>query len=228
MYLLSFKHSRSIYFEKGLALAQRLGGTWDGTQLKLQVKENELLDAYYRLLPLLSIVQNWSSLKATFNGKEVHPYRFILAMHFIEECAEERRSDSEVCHVRLKEPGWGCKKLRNIYYIISGTGNYNFNEKYWYNFGKFNASNEWVIDKENICERLMGHASEQGLILCPYFHELDVRNAVDQLPSKIIPDNIAFRVHYEEDFYKGKKIKVPVNIRHISEEYDNFDFNASN
>ena len=30
MFILTFKRSRSKYFEKGLALAEKLGGTWDG------------------------------------------------------------------------------------------------------------------------------------------------------------------------------------------------------
>jgi hypothetical protein len=32
MYILTFKKSRSVYFEKGLALAKKLGGSWDGEE----------------------------------------------------------------------------------------------------------------------------------------------------------------------------------------------------
>ncbi len=88
MYILTFGISRSKYFEKGLALAEGLDGKWDGQQMTLEIQDNQLLDTHELLLPLLAIIQNWSSTRATFNGAEVKPYPFILFMHFVKECAE--------------------------------------------------------------------------------------------------------------------------------------------
>jgi len=197
-------------------MAIGLGGTWDGNVMILNIPDSELLGAYEKLLPLFEIVENWSSLKATYNGKEVEPYRFILIMHFIRECAGRRRKDRLHCWLNGKEKGWGCKRISNIMYGLSGSGVYRANEKYWYNFGHFDEKNEWIIDREGLYRRLSNFAEEKGLTLCPYFRIGEVKRVVERLPASIVPDDISFRLFYEEEFYKGKKILVPVNIRHIS------------
>jgi hypothetical protein len=51
-----------------------------------------------------------------------------------------------------------------------------------------------------------------------------VRKAVDKLPSRIVPDDKEFRIYYEEEYFKGERIKVPVNIRHIPDPPDKYDF----
>ena len=216
MYILSFRTSRSKNFRRGLDMAIGLGGTWDGKTMVLNIPDSELLGAYEKLLPLFEIVENWSSLKATYNGKEVEPYRFILILHFIRECARMRKKDRLHCWLYGKEKGWGCKRISNIMYELSGSGVYRTNEKYWYNFGHFDEKNEWIIDREGLYLRLSTFAEERGLTLCPYFRIGEVKRAVERLPSSIVPDDISFRLFYEEDYYKGKKVRVPVNIRHIS------------
>jgi hypothetical protein len=216
VYILSFRTSRSKYFRKGLNMAIGLGGTWDGKTMILNIPDNKLLGAYEMLLPLFEIVENWSSLKATYNGKEVEPYRFILVMHFIRQCAGMRKKDRLHCWLNVEEKGWGCKRISNIMYGLSGNGEYRMNEKYWYNFGKFDEKNEWIIDRERLFRRLSSFAEEKGLTLCPYFRTGEVKRAVERLPSSILADDISFRLFYEEDYYKGRKVRVPVNIRHIS------------
>ena len=66
MYILTFKSSRSKYFQKGLRMAQNLGGKWDGETMVLKIPESKLMMAYDRLMDLFGVVQRWSSLKATF------------------------------------------------------------------------------------------------------------------------------------------------------------------
>lgn len=197
-------------------MAIGLGGTWDGKAMILNIPDNKLLGAYEMLLPLFEIVENWSSLKATYNGKEVEPYRFILVMHFIRQCAGMRKKDRFHCWLNVEEKGWGCKRISNIMYGLSGNGEYRRNEKYWYNFGQFDEKNEWIIDRERLFRRLSSFAEEKGLTLCPYFRTGEVKRAVERLPSSILADDISFRLFYEEDYYKGRKVRVPVNIRHIS------------
>ncbi len=116
-------------------------------------------------------------------------------------------------------PGWTCKKLTNILFQESGSGDYKSNDRYWYNFGKFNGKNEWVIDKSGIFDRLIQFAEINGLHVCPHFNEKEVRQAIDRLPSKIIPDDVNYRVHFTDFYDKGKKLKFPENIRHISQKY---------
>ena len=97
MFKLEFKKSRSAYFQKGLDEAIWLGGKWDGETMVLEIPDDQLMKAYDLLLPLFEIVGNWKSLKGTFNGAEVDPYRFILYMHFVDECADLSRTDPENC-----------------------------------------------------------------------------------------------------------------------------------
>jgi hypothetical protein len=217
MYILTFKTSRSKYFQEGLEMARKLGGSWDGKTMVLEIPADRLLNAYDRLLPLFEIVGNWSSLKATYKGKKVDPYRFILVMHFLKECAGMRKKEPMHCWLNLEEQGWGCKRISNVMYQLGGNGVYEWNEKYWYNFGRFNDKNEWIIDKERIYQRLNGFAEDKGLTVCPFFRAGYLKESVDRLPDKIVPDEESFRLFYEEEFYKGKKIRVPVNIRHIPE-----------
>jgi len=127
-----------------------------------------------------------------------------------------RRKDRLHCWLNGEIKGWGCKRISNIMYELSGSGEYLMNEKYWYNFGHFDVKNEWIIDRERLYRRLSSFAEEKGLTLCPYFRIGEVKRAVERLPSSILPDDISFRLFYEEEYYKGKKVRVPVNIRHIS------------
>jgi hypothetical protein len=219
MYILTFKRSRSKYFEKGLDLALRLGGAWDGQQMTLQIPDDQLLDAYELLLPLFSIIQNWTSTSASFHKWKVHPYRFILSMHFLKECAMNSDQDHKNCWLSSDCPGWTCKKLANIFYQELGNGKYKRNDKYWYNFGSFKNKNEWVIDKSELFSNLMQFALGNGLFICPHFKRERVMDSVYNLPAKIIPDNISYRVHFTDLFYKGENIKFPENIRHISQRY---------
>jgi hypothetical protein len=219
MYILTFRKSSSKNFEHGLDLAESFGGVWDGQQMTLEIPDDRLLDAYELLSPLFEIIQNWSSTRATFNGAEVKPYPFILYMHFVKECAETSDLEPKNCWLSDDCPGWTCKKLTNILFQESGSGDYKSNERYWYNFGKFNDKNEWAIDKSGIYNRLIQFAEINGLHVCPHFNEKEVRRAIDQMPSKIIPDNIRYRVHFTDFYDKGEKLKFPENIRHISLKY---------
>ena len=219
MYILTFKRSRSKYFEKGLTLAESLGGAWDGQQMTIKIPDAFLLKAYEPLIPLFQIIQNWSSTAATYNGRKVHPFRFILSMHFLDECAMKSNEDPENCLLYDDCPGWSCKKLDNIFFLELGNGKYTKNDRYWYNFGSFNSENEWVIDKDAILEKLIQFAEETGLTNCPYFDKEKVEESVANLPSKIIPDNVNYRIHYTILYSKGEELDFPENIRHISQKY---------
>jgi len=152
----------------------------------------------------------------------VEPYRFILMMHFIKECAGKRSLEREHCRLYPKETGWGCKRLSNVQYQVRGDSEYSSNERFWYNIGSFNERNEWVIDKKRLYQRLYSHAEQTGLVLCPFFHVEKLKKALDGLPARIVPDNKSFRIYYEEEFYKGEKAEVPVNIRHLPTPPDSY------
>jgi hypothetical protein len=109
--------------------------------------------------------------------------------------------------------------LDNVYFLELGNGEYESNNRYWYNFGRFNSKNEWVIDKPAIYKNLVLFAEENGLNVCPHFSQGKLKDSVDQLPSKIIIDNVAYRIHFTDFSFKGETIKFPENIRHISPRY---------
>ena len=136
-------------------------------------------------------------------------------MHFVDECASESKLDHENCWMSYGYPGWTCKKITNILFLESGDGDYENNQRYWYNYGKFNSKNEWVIDKSGIYKKLIHFAERNALNLCPYFRAEKVKAAVDQLRSKIVPDDLTFRVHYTDMYEGGEHLKFPDNIRHI-------------
>jgi len=109
---------------------------------------------------------------------------------------------------------WTCKKITSIFFLESGDGDYENNQRYWYNYGKFNSKNEWVIDKARIYKKLILFALSKALNLCPYFSVEKVKAAVDQLRSEIIPDDLSFRIHYIDMYEGGEHLKFPENIRH--------------
>lgn len=49
------------------------------------------------------------------------------------------------------------------------------------------------------------------------------QRAIDRLPSRIIPDDVTYRVHYTDFYGKGEKLKFPENIRHISQKYEGLE-----
>lgn len=222
MYILICKSDRSKYFKEGLKIARRLGGSWDGENMVLKIPESDLLTSHDRLLPLFEIMGSCSSLQASFRGKQVHPYGFIVVMHYIRECASKRSCDPDHCSICPEEKGWGCKRLSIIQHHVFGDGKYAINEKFWYNFGSFNEKNEWVIDKKALYRKLYRQAEEKGLILCPFFDIKKLERALDDLPVVIVPDDRSYRVHYEVEFYRGDRLKIPVNIRHIQNPNDCF------
>jgi len=72
-----------------------------------------------------------------------------------------------------------------------------------------------VIDKAGIYKKLIHFAESNALNLCPYFSAEKVKEAVEQLRSKIVPDDLSFRVHYTDMYEGGAHLKFPENIRHI-------------
>jgi hypothetical protein len=80
MFILIIKKNRSKNFFKAVDCALELGGTFDGKEIRIEIDED--LHIYDKLFPILKYnVTNWVGTSALFNGKKVHPYRFMLAKH---------------------------------------------------------------------------------------------------------------------------------------------------
>ena len=223
MYRLEFKENRSKYFGDALAFAVELGGTFSNGIVVLEIPEEKLLEAYRTMRTLFGFIQNWKGTVAYFNNLEVHPYQFVLHAHMISECADIRNHDQNNCHINSDTLGWGCKRIDFISYNLTGSGNYKDNRRFWYNHGRFDADGKWRIDKETIKEKLIGYGRDRALYLCPFYDEMNIIMAVDQLPDYIVPDNITFKIHFSETWSNGIKLQVPSNIRHVTERnYSNY------
>jgi hypothetical protein len=220
MYTLIFNKSKSKYFNKVLEISKILGGEWDGYTMRIKIPDEYLLNAYEIIGPLFGVIQNWKSTKAYYNDQEVKPYKFIFSMHLIKECAEHRIDNLKNCWLSEQCQGWGCKKISNISYHELGNGNYKTNNRYWYNFGHF-EKNEWIINKEILQNKLISYSEKNGLPICPYFKKENIEIAIRNLPNKIIPDDINYRIYYSEIYASGQKVYCPENIRHIPKQSQN-------
>jgi len=218
MYTLTFQRSNSKHFQKALNHVYNLGGTWDGQTARMEIPEDKLLGAYEELGFLFGYIQHWKSLRATFRGKEVHPYRFIfLVWHNVSTCAEECKNSVEPrhCWSSVDAKGWGCKKIQSILRYTHGTAHYKVSNRYWYNFGDFQDKDTWQIYKPWILQRLKKEVKEKAIYLCPYFKMEEVEAAVNSLPDVIKPDGVRYVRYCTHEYVDGLKRSVPVNIRHV-------------
>ena len=209
MYTLIFKKKNTKRFEEALTFAKELGAEFDGGTVVLNIEENRIIPAYSMIRYIFGYVQNWKGTSATFNGKKAHPYQFILHMHRIGECYDKSNIDKSNCGNQ-----WSCKKIDLISWRIGGDGIYTNNKKFWYNFGAFKGD-KWVINKSAIRKELVSYVQEKGIDLCPFYSEQNVVKAVSKLPDYIIPDDITFRIHFEDSLINHEVIQERINIRHL-------------
>ena len=219
MFKISFTRSRSPNYTRAKKIAMDLGAIQQGDAIIITLTGTQLLFAYKDLLDLLAIISKWTGCKGEFNGKEVDAYRFLLHQYnSIRECSmsmyEHKAEDH--CWINPDRPGWGCKFLDAIHPSNVGTG-YNVRHKHWYNYGEFNDSGQWIINKDTIFKKLKGQAEAKGLECCPFF-EIDKlkRLVYEDLPDEILIDNVNYRVHYTQFYERGISVFKATNITHVS------------
>lgn len=216
MYRLQFRKNASKKFEDALAFAHRLGGSMENGIVTIDIPEEKLLGAYRMMRTIFGTIQNWKGTVAYFNGLEVHPYQFILHAHRVWECSQRSERDPRNCELGRGHVGWGCKKLDAVPYLLTGSGIYRDNNRFWYNYGHFDKAGKWIVNKKLIGQKLLEQGNKKALYLCPFYDEMDVLHLVAQLPDYIVPDNITFMVHYSEVYANGQNLVVPTNIRHVT------------
>jgi len=205
MYILTFHNNSSKRFPEALNFALEIGGKYENGIVTVRL--TNLLSAYAEIRVIFGIIQNWKGTTATYNGKVVHPYQFLLQAHWIGDCYEDRLIDNNC------GDGWNCFKIDNLRYHIKG--DYYPSHKYWYNYGMFKG-NKWIIDKAKITAVLLKYSNEKAIDLCPFFDETKLKQKVLNLPLFIIPDNRTFEIVYKEDYIQGEKILTKNNIKHLS------------
>ena len=87
--------------------------------------------------------------------------------------------------------------------------------KYCCNFGKFDHNGDWSVKKPLIVERIMKEAEEKSLDTCPYFSLEKIQIAVQDLPEKIIVNNLHYRNFYIRDYIDSALKDKAINIRHM-------------
>lgn len=210
MYILQFKQNRSKNFPEALALAKEFNATFENGIVTIKIEN--ILSAYAEIRTLFSFIQNWKGTTASYNGKPVHPYQFILQAHWIGDCYEDRLIDAN-CGI-----GWECIKLNNIKYNVPER--FYSSHRYWYQYGYFKGYN-WIIDKPKLEQTLLNYASEKAIDLCPFFDETKLKLIVKNLPEKIIPDNITFEIVYKEAYKQGVLTQIPHSIKHLEKIREN-------
>lgn len=215
MYVLKFKKNNSKHFQTVIDFAKELNAEVIGDSVIINIPEHLLLDSYDMIRTIFGFIQNWKGTAATYKGKSVHPYQFILSTYRIRECSEISSMDKTNCNSGNSEFGWSCKKINNIIHKIGGTSRYKDNNKYWYNFGHFKGK-KWVIDKDKLYDKLFMQVNSEGIDLCPIFDSEKLKLVIADLPEFIVPDDISFRIHYEEKSTNGNSVLIPTNIRHIN------------
>lgn len=217
MFTITFNKSKSKYYQKALNHAMNLGGKMVEEEVRLEFPISDLLFLYPKLEPLLGIIQSWSSTRATYKGRRVHPYRFIFQIwHDIRQCSLQRRDgpDDRHCWQTNDLPGWGCRKITKLLRYNTGAGDYVKSTRYWYNYGEFDDTGLWLINKRMIYDVLMKQVGEKAIDSCPYFDHRRLWETIQDLPEIIRVDNSNYELHYIREYEDGRKVLKPVNIRH--------------
>lgn len=204
MYVLQFRKSKSKHFPEALKLAKEFGAEYDGTTVTLEI--SDLLNAYKHIRTLFGIIQNWRSTSATYNGKPVAPYQFILQAHWIGDCYDEALMG------RSCGTGWECLKLDSIKYNLP-VGFFK-SHRYWYQFGEWKGK-KWVINKQDIFSNMVTYANNKGISLCPFFDETKLQFIVGNLPDFLIADGVTFETVFADKYINGEILQVPVGIKHL-------------
>ncbi len=217
MFILTFEKSRSPKFQKAFDIAINLGGRFDGQTVIIELSGwDDISNLYEKLLPLMSIISTWKSVKAKFNGKSVNPYGFLMQTRHLKECSGNHAdSDDYYCWGSASYKGWGCRLVNNLLLYPIKNASYKRNDLYWYNFGNFDSRGVWVINKPLIVDTLLKHASNTGLDLCPFFKIDRIFEAVENLPFEITVDNVSWEYYYELGYVGSSIERIPTNIRHI-------------
>jgi len=221
MLQITLKKSRSKSFNDAVFIMKQLGAELKGGAFFLSIQEHDIPNAYNYLLGLIEIIGKWKNVDARFRGKSIDLYRFVFQQYnSIASCGSERTASDygEFCRVKYDVPTWGCRLIESVLLYNTGDGNYERSGIYWYNYGFFDNSGMWIIDKDRIYARITKEIQNKALDVCPYFNIAAVEKLVFRdLPDYIIPDNYSYRLHYEKVYENGLEIIKAVNIRHIND-----------
>ncbi|AUD78020.1 zinc ribbon domain-containing protein [Kangiella profundi] len=164
------------------------------------------------IINLYDLVGGWKSSKMLINGhtatkKDLTYYGVgcfrsrLKAYNPQQYCFGERDYEVNI---------WGCKRLNMPVYEWGGG---------WLDYGEFDKSGVWHIDKDRIKDELESAIKENEL--CPILSRKRVLETLEKLPKTIDPredNNWEYRTNYEEinGTFKEVAIGIKPNIKNIN------------
>lgn len=228
MLTITFDQSNNQYNKNAVEIARELfSGVVKNDVCWVLIPDKQIIEKSSELFLLTSKIRNFKSLKALFRCREIDLQLFLNRIKMIKNCAfaHSKNPHMKYCWQTTAYEGWGCKFITSVKRHIQKSKTI-VSESYWYNRGHFNDLDEWIIDKEYLKIELMAEADTKGIFLCPHFDKTDLLSKINQLPSKIKPDNFYYKVKYKSDFVGDKIGLVPYNISHCDLDKERSEFSS--
>lgn len=184
--------------------------TAEEASLKLQLLES-----------LVNMIQSWVSTEIVIDNQKIEAYKFNYNLRNTVNCYQgyHRASLKNMyCSFTGLSQGWGCRLLTKIklndndqYY----NPYYEHRAKFWYEYGYFEGTNRWMIDKETIKKVLQDDAFETTAKVCSLFSIENVVSKINSLPDYIELENSKdWEIVYgSECVAGGTKELIPIKIK---------------
>jgi len=224
---ISFSKSSSINYRKAVVLAKKFS-TYNADKdnpdfHRITISLQELRKKYNTFCSIWSFIQSWKSSRILVNGKsidlaEVNKYLTIL------QCNEDYKNSvipQNHCKINGHQTGFNCKHLREIDLSTPESSLYYSSRfSYWFQFGSFNESGQWVIDKQMIKDAILREVELKKVMLCEVFDSKNIDLALNKLQDIIDVENSdSWEVEYETSIIDNEIIKTPARINIKKREY---------
>lgn len=211
-----FETTKSKNSQSAEAIAiDLLGGQNVNSTVYVNVPDSKVMEKAKTIKLLSKFTHGMKNITSFFRNRPINLYQFSRKLVDVQTCSLGYSTDKNACYIKGKEHGWGCRFLTDIKKIPMRDVINNPKNTYWYNFGRFNESGEWKVDKDVIRTMIFNKAEGEGINLCPRFSTEDVLDQILKLPDIIIVDNVHFRNTYRKDFIGSTYSVIPENIVHV-------------
>lgn len=217
MIILHCPHGRSKRPDALIRQFSRVAMTDDGTTVT--VDDGELREKHHALVRLWRAIKDKRHSQLFVGGapaglRELEQYRRPLLC-----CEQYHRAvvPASHCWAGGQREGWGCKHLTAIdRYVPTCDWGCWPRFAYWFQFGEFDLTGAWVVDKSALLAALEREARLNHLRLCPRFCWKRIEEIVASLPDEIDPHvNKAWEYRYDEFAETPERAVVPVGVKPV-------------
>jgi len=213
-----FETTKSKNSQSAEAIAvDLLGGQNVNSMVYVNIPDSKVLEKAKTIKLLCKFTHGMKNITSFFRNRPINLYQFTRKIIDVQTCSLGYSTDINACYIKGKDNGWGCRFLNTIKKNLLRDVVRNPKNTYWYNFGNFNESGEWKVDKDLIKTVIFNQAEGEGINLCPKFSTENILDQILKLPDIIEVDNIHFRNTYRKDFIGNTFSVIPENIVHIPE-----------